>query len=68
MLVFFMGQAVGSILILIGIADFVLGNFMQINLTYFLGPLSTFSPYVFGGLGLLILNGQSDKSNKNKKK
>ena len=59
-----MGQAVGSILILIGIADFVLGNFMQINLTYFLGPLSTFSPFLFGGLGLLILNGQPDKKKK----
>ena len=64
MLILIMGQAVGSILILIGVADFVLGNFMQINLTYFLGPLSTFSPYVFGGLGLLILNGQSSKKTK----
>ena len=64
MLILIMGQAVGSILILIGVADFVLGNFMQINLTYFLGPLSTFSPYVFDGLGLLILNGQSNKKKK----
>ena len=51
-----MGQIVGYILIVLGVADFLLGNFAQINLTYFLGPLSTFSPFVFGGLGLLILN------------
>ncbi len=49
-------QFLGYILIIIGVADFLLGNFAQINLTYFLGPLSTFSPYVFGGVGLLILN------------
>ena len=56
-----MGQIVGYILIVIGVADFLLGNFAQINLTYFLGPLSTFSPFVFGGLGLLILNGSKSK-------
>ena len=56
-----MGQIVGYILIVIGVADFLLGNFAQINFTYFLGPLSTFSPYVFGGLGLLILNGSKPK-------
>ena len=49
-------QFLGYILIIIGVADFLLGNFAQINLTYFLGPLSTFSPYVFGGVGLLIIN------------
>ena len=56
-----MGQIVGYILIVTGVADFLLGNFAQINLTYFLGPLSTFSPFVFGGLGLLILNGSKPK-------
>ena len=56
-----MGQMIGYILIVIGVADFLLGNFAQINLTYFLGPLSTFSPFVFGGLGLLILNGSKPK-------
>ena len=52
-----MGQIVGYILIVLGVVDFLLGNFAQINLTYFLGPLSTFSPFIIGGLGLLILNG-----------
>ncbi len=51
-----MNKVIGTILIIVGIADFALGNFGNINLTYFLGPLSTFSPYVFGGLGLFILN------------
>ena len=56
-----MGQIVGYILIVLGVADFLLGNFAQINLTYFLGPLSTFSPFIIGGLGLLILNGSKAK-------
>ncbi len=56
-----MGQIVGYILIVLGVVDFLLGNFAQINLTYFLGPLSTFSPFIIGGLGLLILNGSKLK-------
>ena len=57
-----MGQIVGYILIVLGVADFLLGNFAQINLTYFLGPLSTFSPFIIGGLGFLILNGSKPKN------
>ena len=56
-----MGQIVGYILIVLGVADFLLGNFAQINLTYFLGPLSSFSPFIIGGLGLLILNVSKSK-------
>ena len=56
-----MGQIVGYILIVLGVVDFLLGNFAQINLTYFLGPLSSFSPFIIGGLGLLILNGSKPK-------
>ena len=56
-----MGQIVGYILIVLGVVDFLLGNFAQINLTYFLGPLSSFSPFIIGGLGLLILNGSKAK-------
>ena len=59
-----MRQAVGYIFIIIGVADFLLGNFAQINLTYFLGQLSTFSPYAFGGIGLLILNSGRAQRNK----
>jgi len=56
-----MKELIGYIFIIAGVADFLLGNFAQINLTYFLGPLSTFSPYVLGGLGLLILNIKPNK-------
>ena len=56
-----MGQIAGYILIVLGITDFLLGNFAQINLTYFLGHLSSFSPFIIGGLGLLILNGSKPK-------
>ena len=51
-----MKDIIGYLLIIIGIADFLLGNFAKINLTYFLGPLSTFSPYIFGGIGFILLN------------
>ena len=60
-----MGKIVGIILILLGIADFVL-SYMGINLTPFLPPaISKFSPIILGGLGLLILNGQSSENNVN---
>jgi len=60
-----MGKVVGIILILLGIADFVL-SYMGINLTPFLPPvISKFSPIIIGGLGLLILNGQSSDSSVN---
>jgi hypothetical protein len=39
---------------------------MGINLTPFLPPaISKFSPMILGGLGLLILNGQSSENNVN---
>ena len=60
-----MGKIVGTILILLGIADFAL-SYMGINLTPFLPPvISKFSPIIIGGLGLLILNGQSSDSSVN---
>ena len=49
-------EVIGYIFIAIGVADFLIGNFGNINLTYFLGPLSSFSPLIFGGIGLLLLN------------
>ena len=57
-----MKEIIGYIFIFAGVADFLLGNFAQINLTYFLGPLSTFSPFVIGGIGLLILNSNSNNN------
>lgn len=60
-----MGRIVGIILVIAGIADFGL-SYMGINLTPFLPPaISKFSPMILGGLGLLILNGQSSESNVN---
>ena len=55
-----MRKGLGYLLIIIGVADFLLGNFAQINLTYFLGGLSSFSPYIFGGIGALILGMKSN--------
>ena len=55
-----MREGLGYLLIIIGVADFLLGNFAQINLTYFLGGLSSFSTYVFGGIGALILGMKSN--------
>jgi hypothetical protein len=57
-----MGRIVGIILVIAGVADFGL-SYMSINLTPFLPPeISKFSPMILGGLGLLILNGQSSDS------
>lgn len=57
-----MGRIVGIILVIAGVADFGL-SYMGINLTPFLPPeISKFSPMILGGLGLLILNGQSSDS------
>ena len=54
-----MGIIIGYILIVAGIADFGL-SYMGINLTSFLPTeISRFTPIALGGLGALILNGQS---------
>jgi hypothetical protein len=63
-----MTQGIGYLFIIIGVADFLLGNFAQVNLTYFLGSLSSFSPFIFGGIGALILNmGNNSDADKNEK-
>ena len=63
-----MAQGIGYLFIIIGVADFLLGNFAQVNLTYFLGSLSSFSPFIFGGIGALILNmGNNSDADKNEK-
>ena len=45
-------QIVGFILIGLGVIDFLLGNFGNINLTAFLGPLSSYTP-----IALIIIGG-----------
>ena len=55
-------EIIGYIFIAIGVADFLAGNFGNVNLTYFLGPLSSFSPLIFGGIGALLI-GAGKKNN-----
>ena len=47
-------QILGYILIALGVGDFLLGNFGDINLTGFLGPVSSFSPIILIVVGGLL--------------
>ena len=47
-------QILGYILIGLGALDFLLGNFGGINLTRFMGPLSSFSPIILIVVGGLL--------------
>ena len=47
-------QILGYILIALGAVDFLLGNFGNVNLTGFLGPLSSFSPIILIVVGGLL--------------
>ena len=47
-------QVFGYILIALGAADFLLGNFGGVNLTGFLGPVSSFSPIILIVVGGLL--------------
>ena len=49
-------QIVGYILIVFAAADFLAGNFGNVNLTYFLGAASQFSPIILGVLGVALVN------------
>ena len=49
-------EIIGYIFISIGVIDFLIGNFGNVNLTYFLGPLSSFSPLIFGEIGVPLIN------------
>ena len=55
-------QFVGYILIVFAAADFLAGNFGNVNLTSFLGPASQFSPIILGVIGVALVNmGGSNK-------
>ena len=54
-------EIIGYIFIGIGVIDFLIGNFGNMNLTSFLGPLSSFSPLIFGGIGALIIGASRKK-------
>ena len=47
-------QIIGYILIGLGIIDFLLGNFGNMNLTGFMGPLSSFTPIILIVVGGLL--------------
>tara|TARA_B100000795_G_scaffold156127_1_gene117122 strand:+ start:805 stop:981 length:177 start_codon:yes stop_codon:yes gene_type:complete len=51
---------IGYVLIIFAVADFLLGNFAQINLTPFLpSAVSPFSPLIIGGIGALLTRANS---------
>jgi len=47
-------QIIGYILVALGVIDFLLGNFGNINLTGFMGPVSSFSPIILIVVGGLL--------------
>ena len=47
-------QIIGYILIALWAIDFLLGNFGNVNLTGFLGPVSSFSPIILIVVGGLL--------------
>ena len=47
-------QIIGYILIALGAIDLLLGNFGNINLTGFMGPVSSFSPIILIVVGGLL--------------
>ena len=48
-------QLLGYLLFAFALADFFAGNFAGINLTPFMGPMSGFSPIIFGGIGAVLI-------------
>ena len=48
-------QVIGGLFILFAIADFAL-SWMGTNLTGFMGPVSRFSPIIFGFIGAVLVN------------
>lgn len=52
-------QILGGLLLIFAITDFAL-SWMGINLTYFMGPVSRYSPIIFGLIGSALMNVVSD--------
>ena len=48
-------QVLGVLLIIFAVTDFAL-SWMGINLTAFMGPVSRFSPIIFGLIGTALVN------------
>ena len=47
---------IGYIFFAFAAADFLAGNFRNMNLTYFLGSLSQYSTIIFGLIGAALIN------------
>jgi hypothetical protein len=47
---------IGYIFVAFAAADFLAGNFGKMNLTYFLGSVSQYSPIIFGLIGAALIN------------
>ena len=54
-------QVIGYIFIAFAAAEFLAGNFGNMNLTYFLGPVSSFSPIIFGLIGAGLVSAGNKK-------
>ena len=54
-------QVIGGLFILFAIADFAL-SWMGTNLTGFMGPVSRFSPIIFGLIGTVLMNSGKEDS------
>tara|TARA_B100001057_G_scaffold170666_1_gene171477 strand:- start:1012 stop:1221 length:210 start_codon:yes stop_codon:yes gene_type:complete len=52
-------QILGSLFLIFAAADFIL-SWMGINLTPFMGPISRFSPIIFGVIGTVLMNVNKD--------
>ena len=53
-------QTIGGLLIAVGIMDFAL-SWGGTNITGFLGPLSQFTPMIFGFIGAAMLSAGKDQ-------
>ena len=54
-------QIIGGLFILFAVADFAL-SWMGTNLTGFMGPVSRFSPIIFGLIGSVLMNSGKEDS------
>ena len=52
-------QVLGTLFLVFAAADFIL-SWMGINLTAFMGPVSRFSPIIFGLIGTVLINSSKE--------
>ena len=55
-------QVLGGLLVGFAVIDFAASWGAGVNLTPFFGPLSAFSPMVFGFIGMTLLNSEGEKT------